>query len=163
MNVHNILTGEECKDLAFEILDASLDGKLHKETDERYYKNSYGSQLPSHWKLFDKFTEDVSELVGKKLKPANPYCRIYNHESTLNPHTDRDGLDWTLSICVFDNTDVVWPLQVETEDDTYGYIIKVGNGAIMNGTKYKHWRDPLNCGYGKMAIYIFLHWVEVND
>ena len=52
MNVHNILTADECKDFAFEILDASIDGRLHKETDERYYKNSYGSQLPSHWKLF---------------------------------------------------------------------------------------------------------------
>lgn len=155
-----ILTDDECMDLGLEVLEQKQKGAVILEGDTRFYRNSYGGNTEGSWDMLHRFTPIVSELTGLNLKPANPYCRIYNNTSTLNSHVDRPGLDWTLSICLFTNIDHDWPLFAKIEEETIGFSTRLGEGALMAGGVLEHWREPLVCSDDQYVIQMFLHWTQ---
>jgi len=159
-NLGNILTPQECEDLALEILEEKSKGVIQYETDNRYYRNSYGGITTGSWHTLRRFTPLVEEKVGKRLTEANPYCRVYNSDSTLNEHIDRPGLDWTVSLCLYNNTGQDWPLYVREDSQVISFPTLVGHGCLMNGTVYPHWREPLQCNDDQFFVMMFLHWSE---
>ena len=96
-----IFSIEECNNLAQEVLSYKTAGAIAEETDTRFYRNSFGGTTPGSWEMLRRLTPKMEEVTGLKLKEANPYCRIYNNTSTLHNHVDREGLDWTISVCLF--------------------------------------------------------------
>ena len=158
-----ILTDEECNVLSGKIIEAYTSNKLMAETDIKYYKNSYGGNIDENWELCNRFLPLVEEKTGLKLKVANPYCRIYNNESTLNTHIDRAGLDWTISICLFTNIGYDWPLEVKvTHWDIEKFPTKTGFASLVNGGVLEHWREPLQCDDEHYVIQLFLHYTEIK-
>lgn len=154
-----IISDEEADKLAGAVLKAKEEGKLNKETNTAYYKDSYGGVTEGTWDLLHRLTPMVRELTGIAVEPANPFSRIYYNESILRPHIDREGLDWTISLCLFTNADYDWPLKAKLEDGTILEFPTVkGEGNLVNGRKINHWREPLSCGPDQYVVQVFLHW-----
>lgn len=157
-----LLEDSECEIYKNNVLDSKENGFMQLETDKRYYNNSYGAMLPFSMELMDRFRPLVEDVVGKKLKNANPYVRIYQNGSTLNKHTDRDGLDYTISICLFENINKSWPLKVKTESGSIvEYPTKTGYASLVTGNILEHWREPLECEEGQFVIQLFLHYEDI--
>lgn len=157
-----LLEDSECEVYKKIVLDSKDNGLMQLETDKRYYNNSYGAILPFLWELMDRFRPIVEGIVNKKIKNANPYIRIYQNGSTLNSHTDRDGLDYTISLCIFENINKDWPLKVKTENgDVMEYPTKTGYASLVTGNILQHWREPLNCNEDEYVIQLFLHYEDI--
>ncbi len=157
-----LLEASECEVYKKIVLDSKDSGLMQLETDKRYYNNSYGAILPFLWELMDRFRPFVEGIVNKKIKNANPYIRIYQNGSTLNSHTDRDGLDYTISLCIFENINKDWSLKVKTKNgDVIEYPTKTGYASLVSGNILEHWRDPLECEEGQFVIQLFLHYEDI--
>jgi hypothetical protein len=156
-----LLTAEECENLALEVLEEQSKGVLRIETDERYYRNSYGGITTGSWDTLKRFTPLIVNTLGREVRMENPYCRVYNNTSTLNEHIDRPGLDWTASLCLFNNLDTDWPLHVRiNENEVQSFPTQVGSAALMRGGTLPHWRDPLSCRDDQYVVMMFLHWSD---
>jgi prolyl 4-hydroxylase len=159
--LENLLSIEECERFANLVIDAKNNNQFQLETDERYYNKSHGGNIDEAWELLNRFLPLMQEKTGRKLKNANPYIRVYKNESTLKPHVDRVGLDWTISLCIFSNIKTEWPLKVKIENgEIIEYKNVVGNGSYVAGAKLEHWREPLKCDEDEYVIQLFLHYTE---
>jgi hypothetical protein len=167
-----IFSLEECASITAKF-DAVED--KHDESTEIYYKNSRGVyNLPATWAYVDRITRRVQQRYPD-AKFDSTYTRMYTRGSYLKIHTDRAGLDVTMSICLEDRNNLEWQLFVsaatfdgdvwDNSADTERYKEKYlgvacmpGQGAIMEGRKHPHWRDELLCGEAQRAVYVFYHW-----
>jgi hypothetical protein len=142
------------------IKDIMLNNNLNKEDDLVNYKNSVGrNSIPELEAYFQKLTPIVEQVVGMKLKPENTYARIYNNESTLTKHLDRDGLDITLSIQIDNTTGYEQSLYLEGYDGTvYSSNLKDTDALIIRGRDLQHWRNPIKSVDGGKLFCLFLHW-----
>lgn len=167
-----VFNDQECKELVEEFCSV-------EHTDENkmpeYYKNSYGYfNLPKSLQYVDRLTSLIKDRYPSAVF-ANTYTRSYHRHSVLNLHTDRKGLDLTLSVCLEDKNNLDWPLNISAKTydgdewdlkaDSNHYKDKyleahfgVGHGAVMEGRRFPHWRDELLCGEKQRAVYIFYHW-----
>lgn len=159
-----IMTLEECKVVADEILEYRNLGVISDEPDRNYYNKSQGGIVPSSYDYMGKFLPLVRELTGREVVFANPFCRIYNNTSTLNPHTDRDLLDWTISVCVKTDINWDWPLKMRTESkETVSFPTTIGYASLVRGNVYTHWREPLVCDDDQNVICMFLHYTDPEN
>jgi hypothetical protein len=142
---------------------------------DKFYKNSRGiTNLEQTLKYVDTFTNLLITVYNKPFHFSNTYARIYSNSSFLGIHTDRPGLDITMSVCVGNTTNKNWPLCVSHKawhgawkDDTdtsaykdvYSCInLNPGDAGVMQGIIYPHWRDQLECAEDQYALYVFYHW-----
>ena len=161
LDLGQILKESECDTFKQIILEAK-EKNWTLETDIRYYNNSYGVVLPFLWDLMDRFKPMIEEKINRKIKNANPYVRVYKNGSTLNSHTDRDGLDYTLSVCLFENINSNWPLIVKNEkNELIENITKIGHASLVTGNILEHWRTPLECNEDEYVIQLFLHYTHI--
>jgi hypothetical protein len=159
MDLGQLISIEDCDQITQSVFDAKIDGKFILETDTKYYNNSLGGNTNLSWHMLDKFLPFVEHKLGIKLKQANPYIRIYRNGSTLNPHKDRDGLDWTISVCLFSNINYEWPLIIKDVNGILtNYATKLGYASLVSGGILEHWREPLQCNDGEYVIQMFLHY-----
>jgi hypothetical protein len=158
-NLGQMISLDECAALSQEVLEMKEQGALTLETNPDYYNGSFGGVTSGSHRMLQMWTPLVRQITGLEVIPANPFCRIYPNGSVLKPHRDREGLDWTISICLFSNLSHTWPLLAKVEDDvTIGFDTIVAHGNLINGRKYSHWREPLECGPDEYVIQMFLHW-----
>lgn len=167
-----VLTAEECAEIVREF-DSTEAGRLD-ENSEFYYRNSVGiSNLPSTLKHADQITQKIKQKFPGAVFNTT-YIREYKRGSYLKVHTDRKGLDLTLSVCLEKNTPVAWPLCISRKvfkgewettidgssfkDEYDAYDMTEGVGAICEGRKYPHWREELNCAEDERAVFVFYHW-----
>jgi prolyl 4-hydroxylase len=155
-----IMEESECEKIKELFLNGIDDGQIHLETDTKYYNNSYGGVLPVLWEYLEKYKNLVEEKINKKVKNANPYIRIYKKGSTLNLHKDRVGLDYTISICIFENINKDWNLKVNN-NQTIEFITKIGHASLVTGSILEHWREPLDCNENQFVIQLFLHYTDI--
>jgi len=162
MDLGQILTIDECEKIAEQVFDAKISGGFSLETDIRYYNNSLGGNVDLAWDTLRKYLPKLEKKLGVKLKEANPYIRIYRNGSTLNPHKDRVGLDWTVSVCLFSNIKSKWPLIVKDKTGKLKkYPTKLGYASLVSGHILEHWREPLQCNDGEYVIQMFLHYTQI--
>lgn len=171
----NIVTPNEADSLA----DAIISANLNDESGQVYYNNSKGtSDIPESHKYIDRFTGLISTVYKKPFKFSHTYSRIYSNGSFLKIHTDREGLDITISLCVRIEAKMLWPLSVShvphvgpwKHDLDFDYYRKLYtsitldkcDGALMEGIIYPHWRDDLICSPEEKNIYIFYHWTKIT-
>jgi hypothetical protein len=103
--------------------------------------------------------------------------RSYAENSMLNIHTDRPGLDVTLTVCLEHNFDGEYPLLVSNNaweglwdnnlgdysawlDDNTATELTVGQGVVVEGSKYPHWREAFP--FSTRGVYIFYHWAYLG-
>ena len=163
----NLIDEDKCKILSEIVVNMMSKKSLHFEGTNDHYANSYGvARIPEYEKLLSELTPMIARKCHQyKIKEENSYSRIYYNGAKLKKHVDREGLDLTLSICIFSNINKPWPLHVECQDGVVrSFETKPGDGALILGTKMNHWRDPLVCEENQMVIQSFYHWriLDVN-
>jgi len=163
LHLKEFFTKEQCSFLSGVLLGYYKNNSLTWEGNDHHYKNSYGSTIPE----FESILEDITPRIKILLKndnivKVNSYSRIYFNESILKKHVDRQDLEYTLSVCIFDNTSKKWPLFVEFEDSVVEVATNVGDGALILGTKMPHWRENLACNENQMIMQCFFHWKNIK-
>lgn len=137
----------------------TFEGINSKGERSNFYNNSYGGNHPEFESALISVQSRVENEIGIKLRPKNTYARIYYNGGEMNKHIDRKGLDYTLSICLFNNLNQDWPLWcIDGKNNHVPINIKAGDGAMMLGSKLTHWREPLVCSDNKFLIQLFMHW-----
>jgi hypothetical protein len=170
-----VFTPEQCAELV-----AAFDASEQKNDESNlpndpYYRNSFGVyQLPAALKHAQHVTDIVAK-VHPNIKFDSTYMRSYHNDSYLLVHTDRPGLDLTISICLENDKGYLWDLKVsnlpweggEWDNNidhskwqgTYSTAhLGIGQGGLCQGRKYPHWRDTLVCPPGDRLVYVFYHW-----
>lgn len=162
MDLGQILLPDICEKITQDVFEAKINGTFTLETDNRYYNNSLGGCVDSAWYVLREYLPTFEKKIGVKLKEANPYIRIYQNGSTLNPHKDRDELDWTVSVCLFSNINSDWPLIIKDENsESTHYPTKLGYASLVSGNILEHWREPLKCNDEEYVIQMFLHYTQI--
>lgn len=157
-------------------LVAAFDAAPNKQNEDgkSFYKNSFGVyNLPES--LY--YVSELTRFIRQKYPNAkfnNTYARCYRKGSILGLHTDREGLDVTLSVCLDKNKDRYWPIYISNKEwvgewdsnadhtpylsDAVAVNDKPGEGIICEGRKFPHWRNVFDCGDDERALYVFYHW-----
>ena len=169
MLLKKILSPEECRRLVEEFDSAS---SKQNET-EAFYRGSVGLyQPPSSVPLVARLEQQLTPRFGA-LQFENSYLRAYLPGSILAIHTDRPGLDVTLSVCLEHDFAGEYPLWRSRQSftgpwddslpnydrwtqDAEGLELALGDGAAMEGIRYPHWREAFT--QEGRAVYIFFHW-----
>lgn len=161
--ISNVLPEDLRKRFAELMFQMKADGIAKYEGgDGAFYGASFGSNHPEFEDALRAVQPMVEAELGVALKPANSFGRIYCNGGTLKPHTDRQGLDYTLSITLRHNLDFEWPLWViDNEGQTKSFHIKEGDGAMVLGTTQSHWRNDLHCRADQHSVQLFMHWTKV--
>ena len=126
--------------------------------------------------LMDTSTPVIEQNVEKKLWPTYSFFRIYDKESDLKIHTDRESCEYTVALCLgADPIDQPYEIFVGEEDETsdYKYYDEKGNynryridhkfpmvpnnAVIFKGRDKIHWREI--CTHDHF-ITVFLHYVD---
>lgn len=164
--LENIISEDLCNNFTNIMLDFKEKNKLAFEniSNSDMYKNSYGRGGITEMEDFlQKLTPILTERLNLKVKPSNTYARIYYNRSTLKPHVDRPGLDYTMSITLFSNLKNDWPLvTIDKLGNEVRCNINRRDGLLIHGTEMKHWRDDLTCAEDECVVQMFLHWTRVN-
>lgn len=161
--IENFLQDKEVDYLIKSMQEAKELKRLRDETDNLFYNKSEGGSTAELKTVLQDKTAQIKELFNlSNIVPESVYARYYYNESTLNPHFDRKGLDYTLSVSLFSNLNEPWPLYcIDKKCNVESFDIKIGDGAIIHGTKMIHWRKPLICNPGQYIIQAFFHWKAV--
>ena len=172
MLIDRVFTVDECSQLVNEF--DLVENKNVEDND--FYFNSLGFyNLPGTLEHVDRLTQLVHTQYTN-IVFSNTYTRVYQDNSILGIHTDRPGLDLTISICL-ENNQIHWPLQVSNIEysgvwqtggdyskwaqDYTSYSTEIGQGALCQGVKYPHWRDRFPGDAGQRAVYTFYHWTII--
>lgn len=176
MNVFypNIFSHDECQALSNEMFNLLKNDQLSMDVTP-YTNGSLGAyNLESTLVHLEKIEKFIKKDYGENIAFENTFSRIYQNGNDLKIHTDRPGLDITLSACVYSNLDWDWPIFVsfkevnglwstvedpeEYKQESGVYYTPVGSGVACLGTRSPHWRDPLICRDDQYVIQIFYHW-----
>lgn len=170
---YNVLDSKNIKHLAETILSCT---DMHDEShDTEFYRNSSGiTDLPVTLNYVDQMTDIIKKTHDVPFYFSNTYSRIYRNNSYLGIHTDRSELDISMSLCVSKTISDRWPLYVSLQSLTgpwnsnidirrfkdwfVGIDLDEGDAAVIEGTKYPHWRDTLTCDNDSHCVYVFFHW-----
>ena len=169
-----ILSADECKKLT-DIFDSerktATNRDKHVEKDYIYSStNSFGFSSSNH--LFNvylhKLTPKIMSFLGESsnvyIEPENTYVREYINDCVLRKHIDRENLNVTMSICLYNDLKIEWPLYAEINGETKGYDTKIGDGILLfDADKNTHWRDKLVCDENERVVQFFLHWKIVEN
>jgi len=173
MKFTQVLSKEELKSIELGMLGRN---DLNSE-DPNYYYNSLGFyNLPETLPFVDRLEQLVKSSIEGEIEFQNSYTRIYQNESFLGIHTDRAGLDITISLCIKNNY-IEWPLCVstirwegpwDTRIDSTPWRsnfdevnLREGDMIICEGSIFPHWRNRLTCGTEEKLIYAFYHWKKL--
>jgi len=133
-------------------------GSLPREDGRECYAQ-YGD--PTVEALFGVLAPRLAAEFGEPVAPSYGYLRTYLQGSLLEPHVDRAGCDFTLSLAVAaTGNGADWPLFAR---DLSGVVtackLSAGDAVLMRGREVRHWRAGLTSGW---ATFVFLHWVRVR-
>jgi hypothetical protein len=158
--IKDVLTHQQCDDFAQLMYDMKATDRLvYEGGDQKFYDNSYGGNHPEFEAALRSLTDRLQDELGVKMTPANSFGRIYYNGGTLHKHVDRQGLDYTMSITLFNSLDKEWPLWcIDKTNNQVPLNIGRGDGGMMLGTTMTHWRDDLICEPHQHVVQLFMHW-----
>ena len=127
------------KERLYQFRDLVKDTGTPKENDDYAIGNigslyNPGGSVPMAVSLMP----EIEKYTGCALKHTNNFSWYWGRGAQLVKHTDRDTLDWTVSIPL-DEQSALWPLRVP--DHTYQ--CRFLQGILVNGINIPHWRDTL--------------------
>ena len=98
----------------------------------------------------------IENIVGKKLYPVYSYARCYYNNSSMHRHTDREGSEFGVSLCIEKNID--WALGIR---DVYGveHLVEmdVGDLCVYKAMELEHWRSTFT---GNRHTQAFIFYVD---
>ncbi len=174
--VENFLSQQEVDEILTSFMNSP-----RKTEDKNEYVNEVGGNLtesvynlPATLKYVSRFEEFLKQIYGDKLVFSNTFTRLYKNNSFLRIHTDREGLDVTVSLGL--RRDIPWVISVSPVPigpdwsnhvnydksrwlKTYtSYDLYPGDFAHCYGRLNPHWRPQLQCRDDQCNVYSFLHW-----
>ena len=121
---------------------------------------SYRCYAPTRGEALLRVTAPrIAATVGEPVHPANSYYRIYCAGDTLRRHTDRDELDYTVSLMLSLTGIHEWPLFADMLGVHQAIPMAVGDAVLLTGRLIPHWRTALT---GHCAALLFLHFTAVQ-
>jgi hypothetical protein len=109
-----------------------------------------------------QLTRTVSDLARRVVEPSYSYLAFYQGGAVLEPHTDREACEYTLSLCIDATPDPLihgaWPLHLMTESGPASFTLGIGDGLLFRGRSLTHWRDRLPEGYTSSSV--LFHFVD---
>lgn len=169
MVIDNIFSARECEKIVNEF------DTVQQEKDQGYiYNNSFGVyNLPSTLRYKLRLEKIIKQQYPNAIF-SNSYTRRYLANSFLKPHIDRKELDISISICIENNNNLNWPLNIsnvewtgpwivksdysEWTSNSNSYALQLGQGILYQGKKYVHWRDNFPGTDNQRLLYIYYHW-----
>ena len=108
---------------------------------------------------------EIQDVLEKKLDttlyPAYTYGRIYRTGARLKHHLDRRASEYTLSINLEDNDNVLWPICVQLADGTIiEETLSPGDAIVYSGRDQLHWRP--GSFKGLESIQAFIQYVDTE-
>ena len=123
--------------------------------DDYHSPNTLGVYKPPCGQaLLGAMRVHVQRYVPRQIYPCNSFGRVALHNAKLREHTDRPGLDWTVTVMLA--RDAPWPLKVLRRDELHVFD-STGMGVLMESGVLRHRRDPYA---GRKAVQLFLHYTE---
>jgi predicted 2-oxoglutarate/Fe(II)-dependent dioxygenase YbiX len=118
------------------------------------------SETCYNYKLFLELlcekTPEISEIINEPVLPTYCYSRIYKNGNILEPHTDRESCEISLTINL--SCDEIWPIYINTpKDETKQVNLNPGDAMVYLGTIASHWREKYE---GNELVQVFLHYVK---
>ena len=171
----NLFSARECESLANEMFALQQSNSLALD-NTMYTNGSMGAyNLQSTLDYANRIEQLIKKNYGNNIRFENTYSRIYRNGNDLKIHTDRPGLDITVSACLYSNLDFSWPIYVsniqvngrwdevvvdpESYKNSYEtFHTPVGSGIACLGTKSPHWRNRLICSPDQCMVQVFYHW-----
>lgn len=175
MKVYNdVFDSKKCDYIKNAMLRQFEANELTLEANE-YSGGSYGSYNLKETMFFVPYLDKIIKNdYGHNITFENTYTRIYKKNNELKIHTDRQGLDITLSICIYSDVNFNWPIFISNEivnglwstslpiesykESFQSFDTPPGTGIACHGTRSPHWRNPLMCEDDQMVIQCFYHW-----
>ncbi len=162
--IKDVLTKEQRIRLASIMLNMKEQNQLVFEgavngVPSEYYNTSFGGNHPEFEQALREVQPRIESELNVKLNPKNSFARIYYNGGSLKRHTDREGLEYTLSLTLYSNLDTDWPLWcIDKTGQEVPINIYSGDGAIILGTTLTHWRETLECKDDQFVVQLFMHW-----
>lgn len=127
---------------------------------DRRCKTSYSKGHSVIFEALQLMVHDkLEKITNKKLLPTYSYGRIYYTGSDLTVHLDRPACEYSVTICI-ENDSANWPIYInDINGNTHEVIQKSGDAMIYKGCDLKHWRETFN---GTEHLQCFLHFVDAN-
>jgi PKHD-type hydroxylase len=150
--LYKVIKGFITEKEALEISEAIK--KSPKNEGDAQVPNSYSYYgLPVCNILLGRLLERVSELSGKKLKPAYTYCRVCFKGAELKAHKDRPSCEYSVTLNLSQSHP--WPIYMGKRKVMQG----PGDGVLYKGCEIEHSRPVFT---GDEYIQVFLHYVDAD-
>jgi len=171
--VENILSKEECDLLNTLFLNHIQRGWKVRDDIGSCMNDPFRYFRLNENQIVQRLTEFIKNNFPEKIKYSHSFLRLYKNNSSLNPHTDREGLEITLSINIggLEN----WPIHISNvyseksildgeelhprfREDFSSFLTPKGCGVVCYAGSFPHWRDRLICDPEEYVLQIFYHW-----
>ena len=124
-------------------------------SDDECVPNTKGLYKPATGEaLLRSLYPTVRAHAGVDIWPCNSFGRLALDGAELCEHTDRPGLDWTVSVNVC--RDEPWHIEALVDDEWRRFNDAHG-AVLMQGIRYRHRRPRYD---GQYAYQLFLHYCE---
>lgn len=108
----NILTKQEVIDYTNAIKQQYQNNLFTKNDFFNSIDFSYASEIHKFESCIKRIDKIIKTDFGDNYIYSHSFARIYLNDGVLYPHVDRDGLDITLSVNLYNDTEVNWPMYV---------------------------------------------------
>ena len=140
------------------MLEEMINSGLSDEGANEFYNHSKGGYgLPFAEGLLHQKRGYFEAATGLKLMPQNSYSRIYEDGNKMAVHTDREGLDLTVSVCVlrgFENRLCV----IAHGGQAQCFDVLQGDAVLLKGRELRHYREEIKAEKGRKLFFVFLHY-----
>jgi len=116
---------------------------------------------PAMESLLLYFLPLVEENTGLELYPTYSFYRVYRNGDILEPHTDRNSCEISITVCFnynYDDEKYSWPIVMDGQKIT----MKPGDIVIYRGTELEHSRGEFKPPLDSWHVQGFFHYVDVN-
>lgn len=110
--------------------------------------------------MLTKFKPSIEEAIGKSLFPTYSYARIYQPGEELEPHTDRNECEISVTVNVASKGPPSFIWMKYKDNDPIKYDLNPGDAVIYKGCEALHWRAPLE--QDQLNVQFMLHYVDKN-
>jgi hypothetical protein len=109
-----------------------------------------------------QLTEALSDLARTIVKPSYTYLAGYESGAVLEPHTDREQCEYTMTMAIDATPEPEaqspWPINLDVADGALSVWQFLGDGLVFRGRYLQHYRFPL--GPGQTSTSILFHYVD---
>ncbi len=111
-----------------------------------------------------QFTDFVSTLAGKPVKPSYVYVASYQDGSILEKHTDREQCEFSITYCLDYSPEPAretpWPIHLETKSADVKVFQAIGDALFYRGREIPHYRSAIPPKHTSTSI--FFHYVDAD-